>query len=83
DLGVSINTPGPFFWNNKAALHITTNLAFHKCTKHLKIDCHIVMDKYKVIQSTYLVSKQQLADLRSLFLVLHFYTYVPSWAWLL
>ncbi|KAL0396363.1 UNVERIFIED_CONTAM: hypothetical protein Scaly_0084700 [Sesamum calycinum] len=57
DLGVSVNTPVPFFCNNKAALHITTNPAFHKRSKHLKIDCDVVRDKYKVIQPTYLVSK--------------------------
>ncbi|KAL0320075.1 UNVERIFIED_CONTAM: hypothetical protein Sradi_5269000 [Sesamum radiatum] len=47
DLGVKIDTPVPFFYDNKMALHITSKPVFHERTKHLEIDGHVFRDKYK------------------------------------
>ncbi|KAL2252650.1 UNVERIFIED_CONTAM: Retrovirus-related Pol polyprotein from transposon TNT 1-94 [Sesamum indicum] len=65
DLQIQVKTPIPFHCDNKAALHITENLVFHERTKHVELDCHVVRDKFKegLILPTYLVSKDQVADM--------------------
>ncbi|KAL0455310.1 UNVERIFIED_CONTAM: hypothetical protein Slati_0870200 [Sesamum latifolium] len=65
DLLIPLNSPVPFYCDNKAALHITENSIFHERTKHFKINCHIVRDKFKegLIQPMRLSLKFQLAVL--------------------
>ena len=65
DIGVNHEKEALLFCDSQAALHIGFNPVFHKRTKHIEIDCHVVRDKVleKVIKLNHVRSNCQLADL--------------------
>jgi hypothetical protein len=42
DLGVSTSYATPNYCDNRSAIQIARNDVFHKRTKHIEIDCHLV-----------------------------------------
>jgi len=42
DLVVTISYPIPFYCDNQAAIHISSNPVFHERTKHIDVDCHVI-----------------------------------------
>lgn len=63
ELKVSTKQPVDIYCDNKAALQIAANPIFHELTKHIEID-HFIRDKIKgKVQTHYIGSKEQQADL--------------------
>jgi len=47
DFKVLLEQPSILYCYNNSTRYIATNPLFHECTKHIKIDCHIVREKLK------------------------------------
>uniref|UniRef100_A0A2N9FCF5 Reverse transcriptase Ty1/copia-type domain-containing protein n=1 Tax=Fagus sylvatica TaxID=28930 RepID=A0A2N9FCF5_FAGSY len=65
DLGMSTSSATPIYCDNRNAIQIAGNDVFHKRTKHIEIDCHLV--RHHLLQSSLqLISvsfHDQLADI--------------------
>ncbi|KAL0421082.1 UNVERIFIED_CONTAM: Retrovirus-related Pol polyprotein from transposon RE2 [Sesamum latifolium] len=83
DFGISLDSPIPFYCDNKAAIHITENPVFHERTKHLDIDCHLIRNQFKRASfslNTFPVSTNLPTCSLSLCLHLLLLVLSPSWA---
>jgi len=63
DLCISHPQAAQLYCDNQTALHIAANPVFHKCTKHIELDCHLIRDKIQecLITTSHVASQCQLA----------------------
>lgn len=65
ELRVPQSAPTLLYCDNLSAIYIAANPVYHERTKHIEIDCHLVLEKLQsgVITTAHLVTNEQPADL--------------------
>lgn len=64
-LGYLQSSPTPLHAKNTSAIQIVVNPIFHKCTKHIEVDCHSIRKAFinGYITLPHISTNRQIADI--------------------
>ena len=65
DIGIPQDGPAVLYCDNLSAVHLTTNPAFHACSKHFETDWHYTRERVALgfIETRHIPAIQQIADI--------------------